>query len=133
MCKELSLGTIVDKEVFASLDAGSKTVKQMNEQMNIEKFEDLKDAIEEQLADNEERADFFRQAAGADQDDDLLDELNELEAEMAEDEMDIEIGAGSIAQSDKINQQKQPVIGAGGKQKAPAQQDDEDLLAQMMA
>lgn len=90
----------------------------MNKQMDIDKFEELKDRLEEQMADTNERAEFFINAQGTDQDDELLDELNELEAEMAEEEMNVEIGQGSVAEADKKQQQKQPVI--GGKQKAQA-------------
>jgi hypothetical protein len=45
----------------------------------------------------EEKQDFFIQAGRIDNEDELLDELNELEAEMAEDELaQLELGSGPL-------------------------------------
>ena len=80
------------------------------------------------MADVNERQEFFINAAQKDDDDELLDELDALEAEMIEDDFnDVEIGSGAIK-------------GAAGQQAVQAkpqaasrQQDEADLLAQMMA
>ena len=56
-----------------------------------------------------------------------MDELNELEAEMAENELDVEIGVGAVKHDNigmNVPQQK-----VSNRQ----EQNEEDLLAQMMA
>lgn len=77
--------------------------------------------------------DFFINAAGQQEDnEDLLDELEELEAEMAQDELDVEIGSGAVKSQFVAQQQQQiPAQKAGGGKKQ--EMDDEDMLAQMMA
>ena len=51
--------------------------------MNIEDFEELQDKLSEQMEEVNQRQEFFMNAAGGEENDELLDELNELEAEMA--------------------------------------------------
>lgn len=48
------------------------------------------------MADVNERQEFFINAAGQEDNDELLDELDALEAELAEEELDVEIGGGDI-------------------------------------
>lgn len=43
-----------------------------------------------------QRQEFFVNAAGKDDDEELLDELDQLEADMAEEELDVEIETGVI-------------------------------------
>ena len=62
----------------------------------MEKMEDLQDKIAEQMEDVKERQDFFINLGGQEDNDDLLNELDELEAEMAADDLDVEIGAGAV-------------------------------------
>jgi hypothetical protein len=60
---------------------------------NIEDLEELKEKLEDQKADMEEVNDFFKSAAKSDEDEELLDELNELEAQMEEEELaKLEVG-----------------------------------------
>lgn len=47
---------------------------------NIDDMEELKERLEEQKADMEEKNEFFVRAGQMDDEDELLDELNELEA-----------------------------------------------------
>lgn len=77
--------------------------------MNIDQFEELKDKLDDQMADVDERAQFFINAGQQEDNDELMDELNELEAEMAEEEFaKQEIGSGAIigaldhGQKDKV-------------------------------
>lgn len=58
--------------------------------------------MSEQMEEVNQRQEFFLNAAGQEENDELLDELNELEAEMAQDELDIEIGSGAIRNDQKI-------------------------------
>jgi hypothetical protein len=65
--------------------------------LNIDDLEEVKERIEEQKADMDEKTEFFVNAGKMEDEDELLDELNELEAEMAEDELaQLEIGTGAI-------------------------------------
>ena len=48
------------------------------------------------MADVDDRQQFFINAGNQDDQDELLDELNELEAEMLEDDLNVEIGGGAI-------------------------------------
>jgi len=74
----------------------------------------------------EERADFFIQAGKLEDDDDLIDELNELEAESAAQELEaLEIGSGAV----KGNAQPaQPIYAPQAAQKS-----DEDELKALEA
>lgn len=79
------------------MSTASKTVDQLNKQLDIDQLEEIKDRIEEQQADMQEKTDFFIRAGQMEDEDELLDELNELEAEMAEDELAaLEIGSEPI-------------------------------------
>ena len=81
-------------DVFSALDVASKATEQLNKQLDIEKLEER---IEDQKQQMEEKAEFFIQAGKLEDDDELLDELNELEAEDAAKELEeMEIGAGHI-------------------------------------
>ncbi len=51
--------------------------------MNVDEFEELKDKLDDQMADVQERQEFFVNANNMDEDDELLGELDDLEAEMA--------------------------------------------------
>ena len=84
-------------QVFSSLSAGSRAVEQLNRQLDIDQLEEIKDKIEEQQQDMEEKQEFFVRAGQIDNEDELMDELNELEAEMAmEDFEGVDIASGSI-------------------------------------
>lgn len=69
--------------MFEGIKTGAAAVKQMNAKLDVDKFEELKEEIEDQMADVNERQDFFINAGNQDDNDELLDELDELEAEMA--------------------------------------------------
>jgi hypothetical protein len=60
-------------------------------------LEDIKDKLDDQRAEMEEKQEFFINAGKVDDEDELMDELNELEAEMAAAELEeVEIGSGII-------------------------------------
>ena len=67
----------------------------MNKQMNVDDIADLKDELADQMAEIEERQEFFADAA-KEGEDDLLNELDELEALAMEDEMNVEISSAPI-------------------------------------
>ena len=96
------IASVQDTQVFQSLSAGSRAVDQLNKQLDIDQLEEIKDRIEEQNADMEEKREFFVRAGQIEDEDDLMDELNQLEADLAEDELaELEIGSGSLAEPQK--------------------------------
>lgn len=101
----------------------------MNKQIDIDNLEDLKEKIDEQAQEMAEKQDFFVRAGAIEDEDDLMDELNELEADMLAAELeDVEIGAGAVnvGQKDYIPAQK-------GNAKAQSEEDELRALEQMMA
>ena len=59
------------------------------------------------MADVQDRQDFFINAANKDDDDELLDELDELEAELAQEDFDdMEVASGSVIGA---KSQEQPI------------------------
>ncbi len=98
----------------------------LNKKLDVDKFEELKDKIEDQMADVEERQQFFINAGNKDDEDELLDELDALEAEMAEEDFaGMEVGSGAIkgAYDQKVPQKAQ----------ANHEIDEAEELARMMA
>ena len=82
--------SVSDVSVFRVLGEGTVAVEHMTRQVSVEKLEDIRDRMEEQNAEVEERREFFIEAgkAGVNEEEDLLNELNELEAEMAGKELE---------------------------------------------
>ena len=82
--------TVSDVSVFRVLGEGAVAVEHMTKQVSVENLEDIRDKMEEQNAEVEERREFFIEAgkAGVVEEEDLLNELNELEAEMAGKELE---------------------------------------------
>ena len=76
-----------DKDVFESMKAGKIAVEQNQKQMSIDEMEDIKADIEEQMADADEIGNFFAEAANENQDE-LMDELDQMLAEDAMNEME---------------------------------------------
>lgn len=112
------------------MDSASKATEQLNKQMNLDKMEDLLEKLEDQKADAEERADFFIRARGTEDDEELMDELNELEALDAAKELEeMEIGAGHI-KGKQVEQQQQEQVNAGSVQN---EEDELKALEAMMS
>ncbi len=76
--------SISDLSVFRVLGEGAVAVEHMTKQVSVERLEDIRDKMEELNAEVEERREFFIEAGktGVIEDEDLMNELNELEAEM---------------------------------------------------
>lgn len=51
--------SIFDKDVMSGLSAGQQAVEQLSKQTDVEQFEDLRDKIEDQMADMSEKQQFF--------------------------------------------------------------------------
>ena len=88
---------MVDTQVFQALNEGSRTIEAQSKMTNIDDMEELKERLEEQKADMDEKNEFFIRAGQMDDEDELMDELNELEAQMEEEELSkLEIGSGPL-------------------------------------
>ena len=77
------IASIGDLSVFEALDTASKATEQLNKQLDLDKLHDIQDRIADQQEEMREKQDFFVQAGKVEDEEDLLDELNELEANMA--------------------------------------------------
>ena len=75
-----------DIGVVNSIKDGKTAISTLNKQMNVDDIADLKDEIDDLMAENNERQEFFAGIAN-ENNDELLDELDKLEAEMAEKEL----------------------------------------------
>ena len=98
----------------------------MNKQMNVDDIADLKEELEDQMAEIQERQEFFANAAEEDKED-LMGELDELEALAMEEEME-QVPISNAPITGAVAQEQQKV--------QPAQQSNEqaelDALEAMM-
>ncbi|CDW89679.1 vacuolar sorting protein [Stylonychia lemnae] len=89
--------SVSDTQVFQTLIKGTTMIEHISKQVSIDKLEDIKDKLDEQQQDMEEVQDFFIKSSQVENEDELLDELNELEAFQAQEELDqIDIGKRPI-------------------------------------
>ena len=87
----------VDAGVFNALKTGHAAQQELAKEANLDQMQDLVDEMEEARADREEMQDFFADKAMEGQDE-ALEELEELEAEMvAEDMQKMSVGMGAIS------------------------------------
>ena len=111
-----------DVGVVTAMKTGKNAIQNFNKQINVDDIADLKDELDDMMAENQERQDYF---AGIAQDgnDELLGELDEWEAEAAEKELqEMDINPQPI-----INKPKPVVIAA-----QQEEEDEEAELAKMM-
>ena len=124
------IASIQDASVFNVLSDASKATEQLNKQLDIDKLEDIKEKLDEQKMDMEEKQQFFIDAGKVEDEDELMDELNELEADMLAAELEsVEIGSGAIDSG------KLPGIAQPAKPQAAKQSEEDELkaLEMMMA
>ena len=113
-----------DVGVVNAMRTGKDAIKAANKQINVDDIADLNDELQDIMAENAERQDFFKGIA-EDGKDDLLKELEDWEAEATEKElMDMDL-------------KSQPIINKPAASKIQAQQveeeeDEEAELAKMM-
>ena len=107
-----------DVGVVNSIKAGKDAIENMNKQMNVDDIADLKDEMEDLQAEINERQEFFAEVAQEGQDE-LLDELDALEADALAGELEglDAIGTGAIK--------------APAQNKVPAQAEAEDEEAEL--
>ena len=118
-----------DVGVVTAMKTGKNAIQNFNKQINVDDIADLKDELDDMMAENQERQDYF---AGIAQDgnDELLGELDEWEAEAAEKELqEMDINPQPIINKPKpiINKPKPVVIAA-----QQEEEDEEAELAKMM-
>ena len=98
----------------------------LGQQVNIDKLEDIKDKIDEASADMEEKREFFIKAGQIEDEDQLLDELDELEAEMEKQKLEeVEIPTHKIGAGIEVNPEERAQVGVKGSKKAIKSEEDE--------
>lgn len=102
---------------------------------NIDDMEELKERLEEQKADMEEKNEFFIRAGQMDDEDELLDELNEIEAQLEEEELaKLEIGSAALGLPDMGGSVQVPANNVRANVSLALDEEDElKKLEQMMA
>ena len=88
--------TYADVDVVNSLKAGNQAIGTMNKAMDVDAIEDLKEQMEENMYEVQERQELFASAAEEGKDD-LLAELDDMEAEAMMGEID-----GFVVSNDPI-------------------------------
>ena len=107
-----------NKNVFDTMAEGVRTVEELAKEADIDKFDEIREKHEEMEDKNAEINDFFANYA-EEQTEDWEDDLAELEAELAEEELGDDI-------MDK------PIIGGKSKNKVEMRnKEEEDLLAEL--
>ena len=93
--------THADVDVVNSLRAGNQAIGNMNKQMDVDSIADLQDEMAENMQEVQERQDLFA-AAAEEGKEDMLAELDELEAEALAGELDeMDVVNAPIAQADR--------------------------------
>ena len=75
-----------DQSVVNAMKQGAGAIKELNKQADVDDIAELQDELADMKADADERGEFFANMA-QEGNDELLDELNELEADAVEEEM----------------------------------------------
>ena len=118
--------TRADVDVVNTLKVGNTAIGNMNAKMDVDSIADLQDDMAEQMQEVQERQDLFAGVAEEGKDD-LLDELNELEADALAGEMDdILVPQAPIAGQN-------PIAQPAAAQAAPAQSNEDKQMAELMA
>ncbi len=118
--------TAADVDVVNSLRAGNQAIGNMNKQMDVDSIADLQDEMAEQMQEVQERQELFAGAAEEGKDD-LLAELDEMEADALAGELEgMEVGNMPIAAAN-------PVAQPAASQPAAAQSDEAKQMAELMA
>ena len=112
--------THADVDVVNTLKAGNQAIGTMNKQMDVDSIADLQDDMAENMQEVNERQELFAGAAEEGKDD-LLAELDEMEADALAGELEgMEVGVMPIAAP------AQPVAAQPAQ---AAQQSDADMMA----
>ena len=82
---------MTDTEVINAMKIGKSTITQLNKEANIDDIAEMKDELDDMMAENEEKQNYWA-SIGNEGREDLLAELDDIEAELAAkdlDEMDL--------------------------------------------
>ena len=115
--------TNFDVGVISSIKAGKDAMKEMNKNMELDDIQDLKDDLEDQMAEMNEKQEFFAGIAN-EGNDELLGELDELEALAMDDELKA-MDSVPVKPIPKKNQQQAVA-------QAEEEDEDEKMLQAMM-
>ena len=80
-------GAVNDSSVISSMKNAKNVIQQLNKQANVDDIADLKDELDDMMAENAEKQDYFAGIA-REGEEDLLNELDELEADAAQRELE---------------------------------------------
>uniref|UniRef100_A0A7S3D4D4 Uncharacterized protein n=1 Tax=Palpitomonas bilix TaxID=652834 RepID=A0A7S3D4D4_9EUKA len=116
----------MDMEVIQAMRSGASAMKVQYQNMNVENVEDVMDEIRDQMDVANEVSEAISQPLGGEMidEDDLLGELDELEAEMLDEEMGEVESAGTALPSSGT---KVPTAASG----EPEEEDEEEALRKL--
>ena len=118
--------THADVDVVNSLRAGNQAIGNMNAQMDVDSIADLQDEMAENMQEVQERQDLFA-AAAEEGKEDLLAELDELEADALAGELEgMEVGVAPISAPAAVGVSANP-------QPAAAQSEEAKQMAELAA
>ena len=117
--------TRADVDVVNTLKVANTAIGGMNKQMDVDSIADLQDEMAEQMQEVQERQELFAGVAEEGKDD-LLDELNEMEADAIAGDFNIDPVAQNYIHVDPV---PQPVPAAA----QPAQAEEAKQMADLMA
>ena len=115
-----------DVGVVSSIKAGKDAIGTLNKQMNVDDIAELKDELDDMMAENAERQDYFAGIA-KEGEDELLGELDELEAMCMEQEL------GGMDLAPTVNVPKKKVAAHQVEEEKEEDEDEIELKKLMMA
>ena len=120
-------GSVSDAGVFQAMKSGKDAIKNLQKEANIDDIADVKADLEEMMAEHSEAQEMWAGYANEGKDE-LLDELEELEAESAQKELE----AMDLAPSQPIKQKPKPAQKYVEEQKEEEDEDELELKKLMM-
>mmetsp|Transcript_22933 Transcript_22933/g.25445 ORF Transcript_22933/g.25445 Transcript_22933/m.25445 type:complete len:135 (-) Transcript_22933:42-446(-) len=98
--------------MFSAMKEATDVQKVQMEKINYNDLEDMYDNMADMMADQEEINEMMSRDFGMDEidEDEMLDELNELDEELAMAEMDGDVSAGGNKQAEKNNKEEEDVL-----------------------
>ena len=97
--------------MFAAMKEATAAQQAQMEKIDYNDLEDMYDNMADMMADQDEINDMMARDFGCEIDEDeMLDELNELDEELAMAEMDGDVGAGASKEAEKNNKEEEDVL-----------------------
>ena len=80
-------GAVSDTGVINAMKSGKNAISQLNKEANVDDIAELKDELDDMMAENEEKQNYWA-SIGNEGKEDLLAELDDIEAELAAKDLD---------------------------------------------